>query len=61
MSKKLWRIYVNYGEGYGWVPVNWSPIFDTEEEANEWMNKDYDWESPVRVDWFEVDEDEENE
>ena len=60
MTKKLWRVVLNYGSGYGWVPVNWAPIFDTEEEAHEWMSQDHDWDSPVDVDWFEVDEEEED-
>lgn len=49
MSKTVWRIYVDYGSGYGWAPVSWVPPFDTEEEANEWINDDHDWESPVRA------------
>jgi len=60
MSKTIWRIYVNYGEGYGWVPVNWAPVFDTEKEANEWINDDHDWESPVEAIEEEVEEDEED-
>ena len=49
MSKTVWRVYVDYGSGYGWVPVSWVSPFDTEEEANEWINDDHDWESPVRA------------
>jgi hypothetical protein len=60
MSKTIWRIYVNYGSGYGWVPVNWAPTFDTEEEAHEWINDDHDWESPVTAHQEEVEEDEED-
>ena len=56
MSKTIWRIYVDYGSGYGWVPVNWAPTFDTEEEANEWINDDHDWESPVTAHEEEVDD-----
>jgi hypothetical protein len=56
MSKKIWRVYVNYGEGYGWVPVNWAPTFDNEEDAREWINQDHGWESPVDIDWEEVED-----
>jgi hypothetical protein len=49
MSNTIWRIYVDYGSDYGWVPVNWAPTFDTKEEANEWINDDHDWESPVEA------------
>jgi hypothetical protein len=58
MSSTIWRVYVNYGEGYGWVPVSWAPTFDTQEEAHEWINEDHDWESPVRAIEQEVEEDE---
>jgi hypothetical protein len=56
MAKTIWRVYVDYGSGYGWVPVNWAPTFDTEEEAREWISRDHGWESPVDVepeDWEE--------
>jgi hypothetical protein len=49
MSNTIWRIYVDYGSDYGWVPVSWAPTFDTKEEANEWINGDHDWESPVEA------------
>ena len=59
MSKTIWRVYVDYGSGYGWVPVNWAPTFETKEEAKEWMYDDsHDWESPVRAIEEEVEEDE---
>ena len=61
MTKTIWRVYVNYGEGYGWVPVRWAPTFDTKEEALEWVNQDHDWESPVDVDSEEIEIDEEEE
>lgn len=54
MPKKIWRVYVNYGEGNGWVPVSWAPTFSTEAEANEWINGDHDWESPVEAQEEEV-------
>lgn len=56
MPKKIWRVYVNYGEGNGWVPVSWAPTFPTEAEANEWINGDHDWESPVEAQEEEVDD-----
>lgn len=57
-TKTVWRVYVDYGSGYGWVPVNWAPTFDTESEAHDWINGDHDWESSVRAmeDTVEVDE-----
>ena len=58
MTKTRWRVYVNYGSGYGWVPVDWAPKFDTEEEAHEWINDDHDWESPVTAEKEEYEEDE---
>jgi len=61
MSKTIWRVYVDYGSGYGWVPVNWAPTFETEEEANEWINDDHDWESPVEAIEEEYEEEEEDE
>lgn len=61
MTKKRWRVYLNYGSGYGWVPVNWAPIFDTEEEAREWIMQDHDWDAPVDIDWEEYEEDEDGE
>ncbi len=61
-TKTVWRVYVDYGEGYGWVPVSWVGTFDTEAEAHDWINGDHDWESPVRAmeDTVEVDEEEED-
>jgi hypothetical protein len=58
VTKTVWRVYVDYGSGYGWVPVNWAPTFKTETEAHDWINGDHDWESPVRAmeDTVEVDE-----
>jgi hypothetical protein len=61
MSKTIWRVYVDYGSGYGWVPVRWAPLFDTQEEANEWISGDHDWESPVRAFDEEIEEEEEEE
>jgi beta-mannanase len=59
MSKTVWRVCINYGSGYGWVPVRWAPIFDTKEEALEWARQDHGWESPVDVfdeEWEEDDD-----
>lgn len=56
MSKTIWRVYVNYGSGYGWVPVNWAPSFSTEAEANEWISRDHGWESPVEAQEYEIEE-----
>jgi hypothetical protein len=51
-----WRIYVN--EGAGWERCGWTPVFDTEKEANEFIVGDDEGESwvgcQVRA---EVDED----
>ena len=48
--KTIWRVYVDYGSGYGYVPVSWAPTFDTKEEANEWINDpSHDWVSYVRA------------
>lgn len=59
MNKIVWKVYVDYGSGYGWIPVSWSPTFETEQEANDWINEpDKDWESPVRAVSVEVEEDE---
>ncbi len=58
MSKSVWNIYVDYGEGYGWVPVRWAPAFETLAEAQEWISGDHDWESPVRAFQDEVEDDE---
>ena len=53
--KTIWRVYVDYGSGYGYVPVSWAPTFDTKEEANEWINDpSHDWESSVRAEEVEV-------
>lgn len=57
-TRTIWRVYLNYGSGYGWVPVNWAPVFDTEEEAWEWVRQDHDWDAPVDVDSEEVEIDE---
>ena len=38
--------YVIYARepGEGWIPVSWAPTFDTEQEANDWINDpDRDW------------------
>lgn len=61
-TKTVWRVYVNYGEGYGWVPVSWVGTFDTKAEADDWINGDHDWESPVEAmeETVEVDEEEED-
>lgn len=61
MSKTIWRVYLNYGSGYGWVPVNWAPVFDTEAEAREWISQDHDWDAPVDVEPEEWEEEEEEE
>ena len=46
----MWRVYVNYGEGYGWVPVNWAPTFTSKTEAEEWINDGtHDWECLVEA------------
>lgn len=30
--------------GEGWIPISWAPVFDTEQEANDWLNDpDRDW------------------
>jgi hypothetical protein len=48
----MWRVYVDYGSGYGWVPVNWAPTFKSKTEAEDWVNDpSHDWESPVSVDF----------
>jgi recombination DNA repair RAD52 pathway protein len=53
----VWKVYIDYGSGYGWVPVNWAPTFETESEANEWINGDHGWESSVRAIEMEVEDD----
>jgi hypothetical protein len=51
----MWRVYVDYGSGYGWVPVSWAPTFKSKTEAEEWAYDDsHDWESPVSVQFDEV-------
>lgn len=49
MSNAPWRVYIDYGSGYGWVPVNWAPVFDTLDEANRWISGDHDWEARVEA------------
>ena len=61
MKNEVWKVYVDYGEGYGWVPVRWAPTFDTQAEANEWISGDHDWESPVRAFPKEVEDEDEDE
>jgi len=62
MSKVVWKVYVDYGSGYGWIPVSWSPTFDSEQEANDWINDpDRDWESPVRAVSVDVEDEEDEE
>jgi hypothetical protein len=61
MSKVVWKVYVDYGSGYGWIPVSWSPTFDSEQEANDWINDpEKEWESYAKAMSVEV-EDEEDE
>jgi hypothetical protein len=57
MSSSVWKVEVDYGSGYGWIPVSWSPTFDSEQEANDWINDpDRDWESHVRAYEVEVED-----
>ena len=59
MSKVVWKVYVDYGSGYGWIPVSWSPTFDSEQEANDWINDpEKEWESYAKAMSVEVEEDE---
>jgi hypothetical protein len=41
--------------GEGWVPLSWAPTFDTEQEANDWINQDHDWDD-IHVDVMEVED-----
>ena len=46
MKEKLMSKYVVYARepGEGWIPVSWAPTFDTEQEANDWINDpNRDW------------------
>jgi hypothetical protein len=62
MTKTIWKVYLDYGSGYGWVPVRWAPVFDTEEEAREWAHReDHDWDAPLDVMSEEWEQDEEDE
>jgi hypothetical protein len=62
MSKVVWKVYVDYGSGYGWIPVSWSPTFDSEQEANDWINEpNRDWESSVRAVSIDVEDEEDEE
>jgi hypothetical protein len=54
-TKTVWRVYANYGAGYGWVPVNWAPIFDTKEQAWAWVLDGREWDSDIDVQDEEVD------
>lgn len=57
MSKIVWKVYVDYGSGYGWTPVSWSPTFETEQEANDWINDpEKDWESYAKAMSVEIEE-----
>jgi hypothetical protein len=58
---KLYRIVTNIG--YGWDIVQWAPLFETKEEAEEWLLDDHGWDGRVDVEEIEVEEyeDEENE
>ena len=53
-----YRVMTNVG--YGWEEVVWAPIFDTEDEAWEFISADgepdYAWDGQVNV--FEIEEDE---
>jgi hypothetical protein len=55
MSK--YKVMTNVG--YGWEEVAWAPIFDTEDEAREFISadgeQDYAWD--LQVDVFEIEED----
>lgn len=49
--------YVVHGRepGEGWIPISWAPVFDTEQEANDWINDpSHDWD--IHVDVMEVEE-----
>ena len=62
MSKVVWKVYVDYGSGYGWIPVSWSPTFDSEQEANYWISDpNRDWESSVRAVSVDVEDEEDEE
>jgi hypothetical protein len=56
MSK--WQVMSNVG--YGWEKVAYAPIFDTEDEAYEFISADgepdYAWDGQVDV--FEIEEEE---
>jgi hypothetical protein len=58
-TKTVWRVYVNYGEGYGWVPVSWAGTFETKAEADDWINGDHGWEAMVEAQEDEVEVDDE--
>ena len=58
MSKKVWRVYVQYD---GWYPVGWAPLFDTEEDANNWIaeiGRNDGWDSFVEANEEEIEDEE---
>jgi hypothetical protein len=62
MNKVVWKVYVDYGSGYGWIPVSWSPTFDSEQEANDWINDpEKEWESYAKAMSVEVEDEEDEE
>jgi hypothetical protein len=58
MSSSVWKVEIDYGSGYGYVPVSWAPTFDTKAEAQEWIYDDsHDWESHARPYEVELEDD----
>ena len=51
---KEYRIYID--DGGGALPVRWAPVFDTLKEAEDWVNKDHDWDGRVEIEEIEYDE-----
>lgn len=59
--KTVYKAYIDYGSGYGWVPISWAPTFDTKEEAEAWVQDDkHEWESRVDIHEVKVDKEEED-
>jgi len=39
----------------GWHRVYWAPMFDTEAEANAWLEEDHDWDCQIDILEVELD------
>lgn len=60
VEKKVKTRYgIEINDGGGWLPVDWAPYFDTEAEAQAWLEGDHEWDGYTQTYSFEVEEDNE--